>query len=70
MSPFFFYMADRVEPPHVHVEGNSHRAKVWLDPVTIAHPGSFRPRELRTIQRIVEENRYTMLELWDAHFGV
>jgi hypothetical protein len=30
----------------------------------------FSPPELRGLQRIVEENRYTLLEQWDAHFGV
>ena len=67
---FFYYMADRVEPPHVHVERDDRRAKLWLDPVVIAYPGQFDRRELRRIQRIVEDNRYMMLEQWDGHFGI
>jgi hypothetical protein len=67
---FFFYMADRVERPHVHVEREDYRAKIWLDPVVIAYAGRFGGRELRKIERIVEENRYDMLEQWDAYFGV
>jgi hypothetical protein len=63
-------MADRGERPHVHVERNSQRAKLWLEPVSVAYSGSFRPPELRKIQRIVEENRYALLERWDADFGV
>jgi hypothetical protein len=39
-------MADNEEPPHVHVERDDAEAKFWLDPVTIAHAGSFRPVEL------------------------
>jgi hypothetical protein len=48
----------------------SSKTKLWLDPVTIARAGSFSPVELRRIQRIVEENRYVLLEHWDASFGV
>ena len=65
---FFFYMADRGEPPHVHVERNSSTAKFWLDSVQVAHGGSFGAKELRRIERIVEENRHTLLEQWDEHF--
>ena len=67
---FFFYMADRSERPHVHVERDHRRAKIWLDPVAIAYSRRFDRRELRKIQRIVEENRYMMLEQWDGHFGI
>jgi hypothetical protein len=67
---FFYYMADHAERPHVHVERDDLEAKLWLDPVTIAHGGSFEPVELRRIERIVEEHRYVLLEQWDADFGV
>ena len=67
---FFFYMADRHERPHVHVVRDDREAKLWLDPVNIARAGSFSPVELRRIERIIEENRYTLLEHWDASFGV
>jgi len=30
---FFFYMADRLEPAHIHVERDDSAAKVWLDPL-------------------------------------
>jgi hypothetical protein len=52
------------------VERDDYRAKIWLDPVVIAYAGRFGGRELRKIERIVEENRYDMLEQWDAYFGV
>ena len=67
---FFFYMADRHERPHVHVVRGDMEAKLWLDPVNIARAGSFGLVELRRIERIIEENRYALLEHWDASFGV
>lgn len=66
----FFYMADRGEPPHVHVERDHHVAKFWLAPVALAHSGTFKPIELRRIKRIVRENRHALLERWDENFGV
>ena len=32
---FFFYSADQVEPPHVHVRRDRQTAKFWLDPVAM-----------------------------------
>ncbi len=32
----FIFMADCVEPRHVHVEGNGGLAKFWLEPVSLA----------------------------------
>jgi len=64
----FFYMADRGEPPHVHIERNGHEAEFWLDAVRVAYGRSFQPTELRRIERIVEENRYALLEGWDENF--
>lgn len=63
-------MADRHERPHVHVGRDDMEAKFWLDPVDIARAGSFSPVELRRIERIVEENRYALLDQWNASFGV
>ena len=33
---FFFYMADRLEPAHIHVERDDSAAKVWLDPLELS----------------------------------
>jgi hypothetical protein len=66
---FFFYSADSAEPPHIHVERESNRAKFWLDPVQLAANLGFRAHELRTIQSIVIENKARFLEAWNEFFG-
>ncbi len=43
---FFFFAGDRAEPPHVHVERDANRAKVWLDPVRLRESGGFPRAEL------------------------
>ena len=63
-------MADRDEPAHVHVERDDSTSKFWLDPVRVACRGEFGARELRVIERIVDVNRYALLEQWDEHFRV
>lgn len=53
---FFFYAGDRDEPEHVHIERADNVAKFWLDPVSLARSGGFDRRELRAIQRVIEEH--------------
>jgi Domain of unknown function (DUF4160) len=36
---FFFYMADRYEPPHIHVAKEDSAAKFWLDPLELEFNG-------------------------------
>jgi hypothetical protein len=65
----FFYSADGSEPPHIHVERDTHIAKFWLDPVRLASSGGYNRSELRQIDRIVADNVGTLLEAWNDHFG-
>jgi hypothetical protein len=37
----FFFAGDRNEPPHVHVERDTNRAKVWLDPFAFTTAAAF-----------------------------
>lgn len=62
---FFFYAADCVEPPHVHVERDSNKAKFWLKPVRLHSSNGFSTNELNRIQRIIEENLETLLQKWE-----
>jgi hypothetical protein len=66
---FFFYSADQVEPPHVHVERDDGSAKFWLDPVRLDASKGFAASELRRIERVVEENEALLLRAWDEYFG-
>jgi hypothetical protein len=66
---FFFYAGDRDEPPHPHVERDSHVAKFWLAPVSLERSGGFGRNELSRIGRLVEENERRLIESWDEYFG-
>jgi hypothetical protein len=66
---FFFYSADGVELPHVHVERERSSAKFWTDPVVLARSHGFARSELLDIQRIVAENEQKFRKAWDDYFG-
>lgn len=67
---FFFYSADRDEPPHVHVERDANRAKFWLDPVRLARSGGFGPAELLRVERLILERQQLLLRAWNEHFTI
>ena len=66
---FFFYMGDRDEPPHVHVERDNRIAKFWLNPVILQTTGGLRRHEIRRIEGIIEENQGRFMEAWNARFN-
>ena len=66
---FFFFSGDRLEPPHVHVEREKVRAKVWLGPVRLQEGGGFRRNELARILELVRANEAQLLRAWDEHFS-
>ncbi len=66
---FYFYSHELNEPAHVHVDRDDLSAKFWLDPVSLARNFGYSPRELRTIQSLVEEHRIFLLEQWHGYFG-
>lgn len=64
----YFYAADRGEPPHVHVAHGSNDAKVWINPVSLARVGGFRPHEVARILDLVGEHQLQLLEAWNGFF--
>ena len=66
---FFFYVADRFEPPHVHIQRDDNAAKVWLDPLEISFSDGFRRHECNEILRITEQHLGKFLAAWHRKFG-
>ena len=66
---FYFFSHDTTEPPHIHVDRERFSAKFWLQPVSLARNLGFRARELRRIQKIIEEHRGALLETWHGNIG-
>lgn len=66
---FFFFSAEGLEPPHIHVKAGSDQAKFWLDPIQLASNCGFRAYELNEIERIIREHQTELMEAWYEHFG-
>jgi hypothetical protein len=65
---FFFYSADGIEPPHIHVARDDAIAKFWLQPVRLKESSGFRPHETRQIQGIITDHLDVILTAWHEHF--
>lgn len=66
---FFFFSNEGEEPAHVHVESGGGYAKIWLDPVEVAHSIGYKRSELAFLRNLVIENVGPFKEKWDAYFG-
>lgn len=64
---FYFYSYDCSEPRHMHVDRENKSAKFWLDPyVTLAENYGYGRRELRDIERLMENNLEKLRHEWDT----
>jgi hypothetical protein len=62
-------MADRYEPPHMHVQKGDSAAKLWLDPLEYAWNDGFRSHDLHEILRIVKVHLDEFIAEWYKVFG-
>ncbi|CDM95633.1 MULTISPECIES: DUF4160 domain-containing protein [Limnospira] len=65
----YFYSHEPNESPHVHIDRDRDSVKFWLSPVSLARNIGFSARELRKIQKIVQDNQEILLEAWYEYFG-
>jgi hypothetical protein len=66
---YYFYSHEPNEPPHIHVDKNGLSAKFWIETVALARNRGFASRELRQLERIVNERRQMFLEAWNEYFS-
>jgi len=66
---FFFFAGDRDEPPHVHIEREANRAKVWLDPVRLQESGGFSRSEINRVVSLVTAHQDILLRSWHDYFA-
>lgn len=66
---FLFYSSDFREPKHIHVRRDDDMAKFWIGPVRLANNIGFSAKELRTIEKLVEENEKKIEKSWNEFFG-
>jgi hypothetical protein len=65
----FFFFSKEETRMHVHVRGPDGEAKFWLEPeVALAHHHGLSFKELKEIQRVVEEHSGEITKAWKKHF--
>jgi hypothetical protein len=65
----FFFFSREEERIHVHVSSGDGEAKFWLEPsVSLAQNYGLSQRELRDIQKIIEERKDEIKNNWKKHF--
>ncbi|MGI2030461.1 DUF4160 domain-containing protein [Endozoicomonas acroporae] len=65
---FFFYSNENGEPAHIHIQRDKALAKFWLKPVMLSSSTRFSAKEIRELQKHVEENQDKFLEAWNEYF--
>jgi hypothetical protein len=67
---FQFFASDGSEPRHIHVSRDGADAKFWLDPeVRLAQNRGFTAKELRDIEKIIEDELQTLRDAWNDFFN-
>lgn len=64
---FHFYSDEGTEPPHIHVRSSDGECKFWLDPVALARNRGIPAHDLREIERLVFENKQTLMEAYNEY---
>jgi len=66
---FYFFSREETRM-HIHVEGPSGEAKVWLEPaIEVAENHRLGPADLRNAVRAIKEHEHAIRAAWKAHFG-
>ena len=53
----------------MHIEREDKVAKFWLEPVRLHNSGGFSRNEIGKLHRIVEQNKDSLLRIWNEYFG-
>ena len=66
----FKIFSNEEERQHIHVMGNGHEAKFWLEPkIELAKNKGFSEIELNEIYKIIKKNEKRFREQYQQHIG-
>ena len=69
----FFFFSNENEPLercHIHVRKDENVAKFWLNPIiALASSWGMTSKELKVLEKIIEENQETIRSKWNEHFS-
>ncbi len=66
---FFFFSREETRK-HIHVLSAKGEAKFWLEPeIELAKNCHYSRKQLRTIERLIEEHYHEIISAWQRHFA-
>lgn len=65
---FLFYSNDHA-PIHIHVVKDGIHAKYSLFPVQLVENNGLKPKELKMVREVLEENQEVIAEHWNKYFN-
>ena len=65
----FFFFSREEKRIHVHEYSGNGEAKFWIKPsIALAKNYGFSEKEIRSIQKIIEERKDEIISSWKQHF--
>jgi hypothetical protein len=66
----FYFLSNEENRVHIHIGCEDGEAKFWIEPVvSLAAYYKLGPKDLREIQKIVEERKDEIIKEWKRHFS-
>ena len=66
---FFFFSREELRK-HIHVQSREGEAKFWLEPqIELAKNYKLSRKELKEIEKIIEEHYDEFINAWEEYFG-
>lgn len=65
----FFFFSREEERPHIHVISSHGESKFWIEPtVELARNHGHTSKQIKDIQKLIEDNRHAIASAWNRHF--
>lgn len=65
---FFFFSREETRK-HIHVLSADGEAKFWLEPeIELAKNYRYSRKQLKTIEKLIEEHHHEIIPAWEQHF--
>lgn len=66
---FFFFSREEARI-HVHIVSGDGEAKFWLEPeIELAKNYRYTRKQLKDIEKLIEEHQNELISAWQQHFG-
>ena len=65
-----FFFSREEDRMHVHIVSSDGEAKFWLEPeIELAKNYHYNRKQLKDVERIIEERQNELVSAWEEHFG-